>query len=234
MIRDFIVKILIKLKLYGFVVDCINRVKLEIQARKMKKDGKEMLHVADEIMSSMGIRAFLTYGTLLGAVREKGFISYDPDIDLGVLYSEMDNRWEEVHNAMKKADFQLYKQSYYKETGDIIEETYIYKGLHLDLFFYFEEGEDLYSVVAGRHESKEWKEANESDGFPNERSYVSKTDFEKSDFLGLKVYMPVKTHEWLTALYSDSYMTPIKNWSEDGYKTRRVKKENDRSYRRYF
>lgn len=227
--RDFIVNILLKLNLYKPAVNCINRIKFEIQARKMKKDGLEMLAAADKALSSIGVQAFLTYGALLGAFREKGFISYDPDIDLGVVASEIP---ENLHDVMKNAGFELYKQGYFKETNRVFEETYIYKGIHLDIFFYFEDGDDLYSVIARKHETKEWKDANATDGFPCDRSYVPKTEFKRREFLGLMVYMPVKTHEWLTDIYSDSYMTPVKNWNAKDYKTRIIK-TTDRSYRRY-
>lgn len=227
--RDFIVNILLKLGLYKPAINLINKVKFEIQARKMKKNGLEMLAEADKVLSSLDLKAFLTYGALLGAFREKGFISYDPDIDLGLVASEIP---ENLHEEMKKAGFELYKQGYFKESNRVFEETYIYKGIHLDIFYYFEEGDDLYSVIARTHESKEWKEANATDGFPCDRSYVPKTEFERRDFLGLKVYMPVKTHEWLTDIYSDSYMTPVKNWNAKDYKTRIIK-TTDRCYRRY-
>lgn len=226
--RDLIVKILVKLGLYKHSVELINRLKFEVQARRMRKNGLEMLAAADKVYSEMGVRAFLTYGALLGAYRDHGFISYDPDIDLGVLADEVPS---DVHERMRKAGFHLYKQGYIKETGTIIEETYIYKKLHLDIFYYFPEGNDLYSVIGRQHESKDWKEANLTDGFPCDRSYVPMTDFERREFLGLKVYMPVKTHEWLTDIYSGSYMTPIKNWSAKGYKTRIVH-TTDRVYRK--
>ena len=45
--------------------------------------------------------------------------------------------------------------------------------------------------------------------------------------------MPVKTHEWLRDIYSDSYMTPIKNWSAKDYKTCIVHSD-ERSYRKFF
>ena len=45
--------------------------------------------------------------------------------------------------------------------------------------------------------------------------------------------MPIQTDEWLRAVYSDSYMTPIKNWCAKDYKTRIVH-TTDRSYRRFY
>ena len=87
--RDFLVKIALKFGLYKQIVEYINRVKFEIQARRMRKNGLDMLDAANRVFATMNVRAFLTYGALLGAYRDKGFISYDPDIDLGVLSSEI-------------------------------------------------------------------------------------------------------------------------------------------------
>lgn len=228
--RDFVVKLLVKIGLYKPIVEQINRAKFEMQARRMKCDGLNMLKEADKAFSQMGVRAFLTYGALLGAYREHGFISYDPDIDLGVLDTEIPAN---LHEQMGKAGFRLLRQNYIGTTGQVCEETYEYKKIHLDIFFYFQEGKDLYSVIQRRHETKEWKDANATDGFPCDRSYVPACDFERRDFLGLLVYMPVDTDGWLRAIYSDSYMTPIKNWAAKDYQTRIVHVA-ERSYRRYF
>ena len=228
--RDFVVKILVKLGLYKPIVELINRVKFEIQARRMKRDGLAMLRAADKVLTQMNVRAFLTYGALLGAYREHGFISYDPDIDLGVLETELP---ENMHEQMEHAGFRLIRQNFISTTGQVVEETYEYHKLHLDIFIYRKEGDDFYSVIQRKHETKDWKEANESDGFPCDRSYVPVCDFERRDFLGLQIYMPVDTDGWLRAIYSASYMTPIKNWTAKDYKTRIVHTQ-DRSYRKYF
>ncbi len=226
--RDLIVRILVRSGLYKPIVELIGRIEFEVQARRMKRDGLQMLSAADKAFTRMGVRAFLTYGALLGAYREHGFISYDPDIDLGVLASEIPAN---MHEQMRKAGFRLLRQNYIGTTGQVCEETYEYRKIHLDVFFYFPEGEDLYSVIQRRHETKEWKEANTTDGFPCDRSYVPSCGFERRDFLGLDVYMPDDTDGWLRAIYSDSYMTPVKNWNAKDYKTRIVH-TSERSYRR--
>lgn len=227
--RDLLVKIALRLGIYQGIVEHINRVKFVFQARRMRKNGLQMLSAANQVFDQLNIKAFLTYGALLGAYRDHGFISYDPDIDLGVLANEIPS---DLHQQMEKVGFQLYRQGVLTNE-QVFEETYIYKKLHLDIFYYFQEGEDYYSIIARKHETKEWKEANATDGFPCDRSYVPVSDFEKRDFLGLQVYMPVKTDEWLRAIYSDSYMTPIKNWNAKDYKTRIVHTA-ERSYRKFF
>ena len=226
--RDLLVKIALRLGIYQQLVEYINRVKFEVQARRMRRDGLKMLAAAQEVFDHMHVRAFLTYGALLGAYRDKGFISYDPDIDLGILAHEIP---ADLHQQMAKAGFQLHKQGVFAN-GQVFEETYIYNKLHLDIFYYFQKDNDYYSIIARKHETKEWKEANATDGFPCDRSYVPVCEFEKREFLGLQVYMPTDTDGWLRAIYSDSYMTPIKNWSAKDYKTRIVHTA-ERSYRRY-
>lgn len=228
--RDFIVKILLTFGLYRPIIKIINQIKFKQQVRKMRKNGLEMLSMADKAFNSMGVKAFLSFGTLLGAYRDKGFIAYDPDVDLGVLDANLPENMIEV---MAKYGFQLHKQNHIPSTGKVIEDTYIYKGIHLDVFHYFEEDNDYYTLVAQLHETKDWKEANASDGFPCEKVSVIKTDFHRQPFMGIEVYMPIKTHEWLVDMYSETYMTPIKNWSEEGHKTRRTK-STERSYRKLY
>jgi len=228
--RDILVKILVRLGFYKPVIEAMNRIKFMVQARRMKRDGLEMLAAADKTLSAMGVRAFISFGTLLGAYREHGFISYDPDIDLGVLDTEIP---KDLYKRMEEGGFRLIRRNYIGSTGRVIEETYQYRKLHLDIFIYYREGDDLYCDVQQKHETKEWKEANNSNGFPCERCYVPYCDFERRDFLGLSIYMPVDTDGWLRAMYSDSYMTPIKNWEPHESKTRRVMIE-ERSYRQYF
>ncbi len=227
--RDLVVKILVRIGLYKPMVEIINRVKFEVQARRMKRDGLTMLAAADKAFSKMGVKAFLTYGALLGAYRDHGFISYDPDIDLGIVANDIPKT---IHQVMAKAGFQPYRQVVMAGTEQVVEETYIYNKLHLDIFYYFREGNDFYSVIQRKHETKEWKEANATDGFPCDRSYVPACEFERREFLGLQIWMPVDTDGWLRAIYSDSYMTPIKNWNaKDGYITRIIHTQ-ERSYRR--
>ena len=55
--RDFIVKILLHLGLYRPMIAFINQIKFKQQVRKMRKNGLEMLQMADQAFTSMGVHS---------------------------------------------------------------------------------------------------------------------------------------------------------------------------------
>lgn len=56
---------------------------------QLKGKQLEILHELDRVCKITGVKYFLAYGSLLGAVRHKGFIPWDDDIDVFMTYSEM-------------------------------------------------------------------------------------------------------------------------------------------------
>ncbi len=51
---------------------------------------KEMMKDFHTLCKKHGIRYFAVYGTLLGAIRERGFIPWDDDVDFGLLREDFD------------------------------------------------------------------------------------------------------------------------------------------------
>lgn len=54
----------------------------EIGQKELKNIELEILQYVDSVCTENGLRYYLAYGTLIGAVRHKGFIPWDDDIDI--------------------------------------------------------------------------------------------------------------------------------------------------------
>lgn len=58
------------------------------ELKKLQSDMLIILAKLDELCQKHGIEYFAIGGTLLGAIRHKGYIPWDDDMDLGMLYSD--------------------------------------------------------------------------------------------------------------------------------------------------
>ena len=59
-----------------------NEFKTEISVEELKKLELDILKYLKNVCSENGLTYYLAFGTLLGAVRHKGFIPWDDDIDV--------------------------------------------------------------------------------------------------------------------------------------------------------
>jgi hypothetical protein len=227
--REFIVKVATWLGIYPWLMKIDNRREMKRQNKAFKKYALETLREAVAATEECSGKLFLAFGSLLGAYREKGFIPFDYDLDFGLLAEE---RLDSLVDAMRKHGFTLMRQYYIKSTGRICEDKYDYKGVHIDVhYFYKDDAGNLCCDLCLPHESKPWREANDTDGFPTIIRIVPDSAFVKQDFLGEKVYMPMITKEWLQSLYGEHFMTPDPKWSMNDHKKRSLT-NGERMYRR--
>jgi len=111
--------------------------------RMLKKYGVGVLkHVAD-VIEKHHIPAFAAYGTLLGFVRENGFLKHDDDIDLGIMPGE----WTPVR-VLKTLLEEEEGFSYlfgFKYNGKLTEFKLQYGGIPIDFFFYQDDGKQFFA-----------------------------------------------------------------------------------------
>lgn len=227
--RELIVKVATWMGLYPWLMKLDNRRETRRQNKAFLKYGLESLKEAVAATDECGGKLFLAFGSLLGAYREKGFIPFDYDLDCGLLAEE---RTDGLIDAMRRHGFKLMRQYYIKATGRVCEDKYDYRGVHIDVHYFYPDGEDnLYCDLCLPHESKPWREANQTDGFPSIIRTVPNSGFTKRDFLGVQVYEPDRTEEWLRTLYGEHFMTPDPKWTMGDHK-KRSQTNGERMYRR--
>ena len=102
--------------------------------KHFKANALEVLKQFDLCMQENGYNYSLLFGTLLGAIREHGFISHDFDIDVALF---IEDRSSILNKRLEEKGFHLSHRFIIDDGRLGCEETYIYKdtGVSIDIFF---------------------------------------------------------------------------------------------------
>lgn len=126
----------------------LSRVARETVFRDMDDSAAyDLLARTARVLERMGIEWWLTDGTLLGFVREGGFIGHDIDVDIGLHARDYS---PELVRALKDEGLEIYGR--YGEPDDGLELTlrsrWLYlPGTSIDLFFFYEEGDFMWHAA---------------------------------------------------------------------------------------
>lgn len=155
-----------------------------------------------EILDQAGITFWLNSGTALGAVRNRGFIPWDIDVDLTVMAKEWN--FPELFKEFESKGFRCVKKIYPKLYKDKPLGAVIFRqGIQTDIDFnYYYPPEDL--IVSLPVE-------------PHNHGTLQPARFYRGDhcidFLNTEVKIPYPPEEYLELYYGTDWRTPIKDWS---------------------
>jgi SAM-dependent methyltransferase len=163
-----------------------------------------------ELHEFLGVEPFLAYGTLLGAIREDGFIGHDHDFDCAYLSAKTDPA--EAARELQEIGFRLIGRGYrvrgqFSAIHVFDKET---NATRIDLFhLYFEDGVLQFPFgLAGEDDVKQadWQGLREI------------------DFVGTPALVPVNAEAVVAATYGPSWHIPNPgfNWARD--RTRRAER----------
>lgn len=74
----------------------------ELNIKETQKIALELLHTIAHICEIKGLRYYLMYGTLIGAIRHKGYIPWDDDTDIMMPRPDYDILLEYLHKNINK------------------------------------------------------------------------------------------------------------------------------------
>lgn len=146
---------------------------------------KENLLLFKKIADKVGLRYGLTWGTFLGALREKDFIEHDEDIDLFIRYEDKD-LFLSMLFELRDNGFELIRYDRRETLASIMR-----KGEYIDLY--------LQKPVAPGFR--------ESHGYPIPENFILNLalyDFQGSQFYGAK-----DNENFMVYLYGENWLTPI-------------------------
>lgn len=121
----------------------------EINSEELKKIQLCILDEVDAFCREKKINYWVTAGTLLGAIRHKGYIPWDDDIDIGMLRSDYDKFILNFNNVSDKYKVYSYENDntfYYPHAKVLDTQTVLYEpdkngnklSVNIDLFVYDE------------------------------------------------------------------------------------------------
>lgn len=161
-----------------------------IDKKKANKDLQDVKSVYDE----MGIRFFLTCGTFLGAMREKDFIEWDSDMDIG-MYFEDSNRLLELWEKLKEKGFGIYQGPAYNNKLFWFK---IHRNEIIDvlIFFKYENKRGYFHGTTHLGYVFWW----------NDAEHIENLD--TIDFKGKEYYVPAPKDEVIRLWYGSDWETP--------------------------
>lgn len=177
--------------------------------RAMAKYGEESIAKFHDVANTHQLDYWLAFGTLLGAYREKGFITGDDDIDTGMFCTEITPAFI---NDLIKAGFK-YEHTIMTDDCMYSQMSFNYHGVPFDIYGFRHSSENKDVLIKGfiprALHGKDWGESFEKNKF---KILIVKMDFggvTMIDFLNSKTYIPQMTETFLKNHYGDDFMTPM-------------------------
>ena len=179
--------------------------------RILKKNGPAVLKRLEDVFERHGIPAFATYGTMLGFVRDHGFIPHDDDMDMGVMPGE----WtpQRLMRVLLEQEEGFRLLFIFKFRERVIEFKVECMGVPVDFFFYEDTGKEFLCPLCFFYPDMKYPAPN-----ANSMRVVHSPRFEgitRIPIFGFEFPVMGNYKQMLVALYGKDWNIPDKKWTND-------------------
>ena len=174
--------------------------------KMMRKNGLKAMTIINEVFDEYGCLYFFDMGTLLGAIRDHGFIGHDLDIDVAVQLTDDFSR-DGFSSFLSKKGFSLKYR--YVIDEDVVEESYIVECVKFDINYYYRKENYDACYLFFRYSDREYpKETFDVVELRCDHILATK----KIDFMGLQIPVPQDPEHYLEQRYGSNWRIPDKNY----------------------
>lgn len=176
------------------------------KCKRVRKFGPEILKTFKEIAEANGLKYSPTFGTLLGAYREHGFIKHDDDIDIAYDLNTMSYK---LLIDLGNAGFEMTK-FFVSDDKNCVHFAFEKYNVKFDLYSF--EIKNGYVILSAPSDEKNAVErCGETDIFIIERAVFEFKGYSEDDALCKSLSVFSNPQEILEVIYGPNFMTPVKN-----------------------
>ena len=183
----------------------------KVACARLRKYGVEILDLIAKALTDLNVPYFADYGTLLGIIREAGFIRHDNDLDFGVMPGF--SKKKEMLMALLSVGF-TFKRAF-EFNGKITEISLIYKDVPVDFFFNeeTEKGEEMwaYTYSTGGYIPKPQERFPVLASYRDCRPRVSA--LVNAEIYGRRVPIPEDAEKLIAITYGNDWRIPKSAWT---------------------
>lgn len=174
----------------------------------IQKYGISVMWFVQKLLKQLDIVSFADFGTLLGIIREGKLLAHDLDMDIGVIIKDKTDL-EKIRLHLEKHGFRLWRQYIFGEAENIVEESYHFSGIKVDLNYYRITETQSKTWLFYRDPQKKYP-----DNTRNivEMIYSPITEFKTVKVGGEDICIPANAEQLLAEKYGECWKIPDTGW----------------------
>lgn len=207
--------------IYPFIQRSYQMVALPLKRRRLQSYGGVVLHRLHTLLSNAKIDYYADWGSLLGIVREGGFIRHDDDIDLTIVDKNVNPRL--LLKLLLEHEFHFIHAIEIDKR--LVEFSVSWKKLSIDFFFRIPVEQDGMVGICDVYYNPNIQYEN-----PNQNNYrvwyfAEEVSTKIIDFKGGDVRIPENPESILEFEYGSDWRSPISGWVSNELKGRFKEKD---------